>query len=254
MANTELVNKLPVKYRWSHRHPLHRTLVKVYNRALWCVPYPIKYALGKSRRAGQFPYKLITPGSTVVQIGAPIDTLAAGRSRGLYFSLFAGNTGKSVIIEPAEVSETRFTKIAKKLRLTNLHFVRLGAWDEKKTINLYIDPEHPATNFTEGTIDYDDERIAQFEKHELPCDTVDNILADLGIEKVDLLSITANGAEVEILEGMKKTIDAGLKYICLALHTHRGDFEAMMAKYGFKPYAYDDRGITYSRIDADFAS
>ena len=247
-ANAGPVNRLPLKYRWSHRLKIHRVMVKLYNAVATRCPFAIKYGIGKRLRASQFPYKLIQPGSTVVQIGAPRDTLVAGRSRGMYFSLFNGPQGKTVIIEPASASEEAFNKVKRKRGLNDLIFVKSGAWNEEKLLKLYVDPNHPATNFTEGTVEYDEERLAQFDMIEIPVKTVDQIMEECGIEKIDMISMTTNGAEIEILQGMSKTLAQGIPYICIALHTHRGDFEAMMRTYGYEPHAYDDRGITYRQV------
>lgn len=247
-ANAGPVNRMPLKYRWSHRLKIHRLAVKFYNFMATRCPFAIKYGIGKKLRSSQFPYKLIKPGSTIVQIGAPRDTLMAGRSRGMYFSLFNGPTGKTVIIEPASASEEAFNQFKRERGLDDLIFVKSGAWNEEKLLKLYVDPAHPATNFTEGTVQYDATRLAEFDLIEIPVKTVDQIMEECGIEKIDLISMTTNGAEIEILEGMPKTLARGIPYVCIALHTHRGDFEAMMRRYGYVTHAYDDRGITYRKV------
>ena len=244
------VNTQPLRFKWSHRGKLHRVLIKTYNTLTSFCPFGIKYGIGKMRRASKYPYKLIKPGSTIVQIGAPSDTLRAGRSRGMYFSLFNGKNGKTVIIEPASTSEVAFNKIKKQRGLSDLVFICSGAWNEEKDLKLYIDPTHPATNFTEGTVDYEPERLAQFEQISIPCNTVDNLLAKADIGKVDLLSMTTNGAEIEILEGMTETLSKGIEFICLAGHLHLGDLKKLMAGYGYEEYAFDDRGVTYRKVDA----
>ena len=243
------VNTRPLRFKWSHRGKIHRVLVKVYNAMAGVCPFGIKYGIGKKRRSNKYPYKLIKPGSTIVQIGAPCDTLKAGRSRGMYFSLFNGPTGKTVIIEPASTSEDAFTKIKNARGLKDLIFVCNGAWNEEKDLKLYIDPSHPATNFTEGTVDYEPERLAQFEQISIPCNTVDNLLEKAGVANVDLLSMTTNGAEIEILEGMTKTLERGIEFICLAGHLHLGDLKDLMGGYGYEEYAFDDRGVTYRKTE-----
>ena len=243
------VNTQPLRFRWSHRAKLHRVLVKTFNAVVGLCPFTLKYAIGKRLRRDKFPYKLIKPGSTVVQIGAPRDTLVAGRSRGMYFSLFNGCTGKTVIIEPAETSQTAFLARKAKHKLDDLIFLCSGAWNEETELKLFVDPSHPATNFTEGTVDYDADRLAEFEQINIPCNTVDNLLRDASIDHVDMLSMTTNGAEIEILEGMTESLARGIEYICLAGHLHLGDLKKLMLSHGYEEFAFDDRGVTYRRIE-----
>jgi FkbM family methyltransferase len=244
---TTPVNRKPIKYSWSHRLWIHRFLVKIYNALARCIPFGIKYPIGKFRRRNRYPYRLIRPGTVVVQIGAPVDTLGAGRSRAMYFSLFNGPTGKTVIVEPARESADAFQAIARMRGNKDIAFICAGAWSARVNLTVYFDPKHPATNFTEGTVDYPPERLAEFQKVSIPCDTIDNLLSAHGIGPVDLLSITTNGAEVEILNGMRNTLQAGVEYICLALHNHCGDMAQVMANLGYDEFAFDDRGITYRK-------
>lgn len=251
-ATTEshIVNRKPLKYAWSHRLWLHRFLVKVYNAVARCIPFRLKYGIGKRFRRKRYPYRLIQPGSVIVQIGAPVDTLGAGRSRAMYFSLFNGPQGKTVIIEPARASADAFEAAARRYGLRDIIFCCVGAWSSPIDLTVYFDPRHPATNFTAGTVDYPPERMAEFEKVVVPCETVDRLLAQHGIDHVDLLSITTNGAEIEVLNGMRDTLAKGVEYICLALHTHCGDLKQVMSDLGYDEFAYDDRGITYRRRTA----
>lgn len=251
MDTIKPVNKLPVKYLWSHKLWIHRFLVKVYNGAASLLPFGFKYSIGKYLKKNKYPYNLIRSGEVknVMQIGAPKDTLMAGRSRGMYFGLF-NKSGKTIIVEPATSSEKAFNDIISRRKMDDMIFYRSGAWNEKKNLKLYHDPNHPATNFTEGTVDYDEERLKDFEVIEIPCDTVDNILQNLKIDSIDLISMTTNGAEIEIIEGMSSVLSKGVKYLCIAMHLHIGDYDGLIKSYGYKLHAYDDRGYTYIKTES----
>jgi len=43
-------------------------------------------------RAKRLPYKLIKQGWVVIQVGCPWDLLKAGQFRGIYFSMFVGQS------------------------------------------------------------------------------------------------------------------------------------------------------------------
>jgi len=155
----------------------------------------------------------------------------------------AGGAGRIIIIEPDPKSAEEFTRTASEQGLGHVTVVNLGAWSCAQTLELKIDQAHPATNFVDGLVDYDEARASEFLTLTIEADSIDNILADLGIERVDLVSITTNGAEREILEGLRRTITEGLRYICLARTSD--SFDAGMRALGYDFLENDDRGFTY---------
>ena len=236
----------PLRFRWDHRHPLHRTLVKQVNGAMRRVPLERKYALGARLRRASAPYSLVGPGDTVVQVGAPADTLHSGRSRGMHLAL-RSRGGCAVIVEPDPYSAEQFEKSAASLGLDHVTVVNSGAWNDTSTLELLVDPSHPATNFLAGTVDYDAERVADFTPVSVPVDTLDAIIGQVaGIDRpVRLLSITTNNSEREILQGIDRIIDSGLQYLCLA-RTGEG-YDELVSNLGFDFLSHDDRGYTYVR-------
>lgn len=115
-----------LRFRWDHRHPLHRSIVKRANRVLAKVPLGRKYAVGQRLRLGKPPYSLVGPGDVVVQVGAPSDTLSSGRSRGMHLAL-RSVAGRAIIVEPDPSSATRFEECAHELGLTHVTVVNSGA-------------------------------------------------------------------------------------------------------------------------------
>jgi len=127
------VNRVYWRFLWSHDLWLHRILVRLYYRLARSIPFRAKYAIGQSIRRKRYPYQLINEGAVVAQIGAPKDTLLAGRSRAMYFSLFAGATGRVLVIEPDPESQAAFRQIMEKQDRTNIRaFLRL-VWVHVKT-------------------------------------------------------------------------------------------------------------------------
>jgi FkbM family methyltransferase len=231
-----------LRFRWSHDNIVHRRLVRTFNSLMQRVPFRLKYAVGMSLRRGSPPYNLIKPGAVVVQIGAPMDTLSAGRSRAVYFCLLAGEKGKAIIVEPDQESLKMFEAVAQKQGIRNAIFVPYAAWSKKETLRIYINPRHPASNFINGTKELDDGRLAEFHQTSVAANTLDDILAARDIQQLDLVSITTNGSEREIIKGMLETISRGISYICLA---RTGDYIELMKAIGYELYTYDDRGMTF---------
>lgn len=240
-------NRTPLRFRWSHLNPVHRNLVKVVNRGLARVPLAAKYRIAARARVGKRPYSLVGEGDVVVQIGAPADTLLSGRSRGMHLAL-KSRRGRAIIVEPDPVSAQEFGARARQLGLDHVTVVNAGAWSTRSTLNLYVDPTHPATNFTEGTVNYDPGRLKDFTRTEVPVLTVDEIVAEAlggGYGPVRVLSVTTNNSELEILKGATQVIDAGLQYLCIARTGE--EYDKYAADLGFEFLTHDDRGYTFVR-------
>ncbi len=238
--------RTPLRFRWSHTHPVHRQVVQRANRVLAKVPLTWKYAAGQRLRRGRPPYALVGPGDVVVQVGAPSDTLLSGRSRGMHLALRTVG-GRAIIVEPDPDSADTFRRCAAELGLDHVTVVNSGAWNEPATLQLLVDPAHPATNFVAGTVAYAPERIAEFTPVDVPVDTLDDIVERvLGNHgPVRLVSITTNNSEREIMQGLKAIVDADLQYLCLA-RTGEG-YDELVADLGFDFLHSDDRGYTYVR-------
>ena len=78
--------------------------------------------------------------------------------------------------------------------------------------------------------------------------TLDNIVQSAGLDHIDLVSITTNWAEEEILEGMEKIIERRVEYICLAYGKDGEFYSSKMNALGYEVLSHDDRGVTYRRV------
>ena len=241
----DVIGLRELRFKWSHRSATHRFVTRCINRVLATLPLAVKYASGSILRRYSVPYRLVTDGAVIIQVGAPLDTLHAGRSRGMYLALKSKPGGRAVIVEPDPSSASAFRDAAAQLGLQHVTVLNQGAWHEAGTLRLLVDPSHPATNFTEGCVDYDEDRLADFRSVSIPVAPLDQIVEELGLEQVDLVSITTNGAEREIIRGMKHIIEGGLRYLCLA-RTGTG-YDELAQELGFKLHSVDDRGYTYER-------
>lgn len=242
---TRVRNTPLLRYKWSHLSPVHRAVVRLFNGCISFVPFRLKYSIGWWARMSSPPYSLVGNSDIVVQIGAPSDTLWAGRSRAMYFALANQHGRATVVIEPDRDSVAAFRRMCNDIGLPNVSVVPLGAWSKKGTLRFYFDRRHPATNFTKRPDAYDEARLAEFEAIEVEVDTLDNIVESLGIDNVGVVSITTNGAEQEILKGMERLIQRGLPFICLARTDE--SHEAFMSGLGYRLYSHDDRGYTFIR-------
>lgn len=238
---------VPWKYRWSHQAALHRSAVKLGTQALSFAPAELKYRLAHRFKREALPYSLV-PGGVAVQVGAPYDTLAAGRSRAAHLGLAAGPEGGLVVIEPFARSCEIFEDFAKRYLPCETVVINAGAWSEAGTIDLEVDESHPATNFSQGTVDYSDERRQAFRQVTVRSDALDDLVEEAGLGHPTLVSVTTNWAEREILKGTKRLRAAGLPYIALALGADNEDYVAEMADLGYSLLGHEDRGASFQRV------
>jgi len=226
-----------------------RPITVIYNTIMSKAPYGLKYPLGSMLRRHKYPYRVIKDGDVVVQVGAPRDILHAGRSRALHFARMVGR-GKAMIIEPDKENVTALKEYATANGLAqSVVIVEMGAWKEKATLKFFSSPNHPASNLLEGVTDISQEQKEQrgYQEVNVSVDTIDDMLERAGLYTPKLVSVTTNGAELQILDGMKKTLAAGVEYISLA-STGEGFFE-YMDSIGFEYIARDDRGYCFRKKD-----
>jgi len=226
----------------------------VFNKVMKYTPYRIKYGIGTRLRRSKYPYKVIRNGDIVVQVGAPKDILLAGRSRAVNFMRLVGD-GKTVVVEPDQINCDALKAFAEKNGIRDkLVLCQKGAWSSQGKLRFLSNPDHPATNILQVVHDDRGETTEdEYSGTEVPVDTLDSILSAANLPPPRLISITANGAEPEILKGLSDTLAANVPYVSLAV-TGKG-YEEMMSELDYDLVAYDDRGFTFERrgkvADAD---
>lgn len=224
---------------------LHLFLTRVYNAVFSRMPHGLKYNIGLMPRKNRLPYSLVQGGNVIVQIGAPRDTLLAGRSRAMYFSMLAGDSGCVVVMEPDPDSIAYWERYIERHHIRNIRLVPKGAWDSEKVLEFFIDTSHPAANLMVEVCPKNFPLIDNYKRICVPVTTVDAALKSHGINRVNLLSITTNGSEIKILEGIKDTVAKGVPYIAFA-NTHK-TLPQLMETLGYSILGRDDRGFTFKQ-------
>lgn len=224
-----------------------RMMTKPAAAILRAMPESMVYARGLSSRRKRRPYSLIEPGDVVFQIGAPADLLAVGRSRSAYFMQLISGGGKLVVMEPDTENCERMQAFADRNGYSdNVLIVNKGGWSEEKTLKFYESKEHPASAVLVELSEATPEEMKRRGYNEIPVPvtTVDAVLAEHGLKTPKLVSITTNGAELEILNGMKEMLATGAEsYISLAITGDR--YRETMDELGFDYVCDDDRGFTF---------
>jgi FkbM family methyltransferase len=159
------------------------------------------------------------------------------------FARLSQPDGCVVVVEPDPASADDFRRTATRHGLSHIRVVSAAAWSERTRIDLETDASHPATNFTSGTVDYDASALARFSKVTVDAVPIDALVQDYDLQSVDVVSVTTNGAEEQILAGMSETLAHHRPYVCLA--RTRDSYSALMSDLGYELLGQDDRGFTF---------
>lgn len=125
----------------------------------------------------------VLPGMVCVDVGASIGYFT------LLFSRLVGRTGKVVSIEPTDFQQP-YRKMNVYLNgfADRVHLVEAGAWDKDEIIKM---PRN----------------APPYVQTELRCRPIDDILEELGINKIDFIKIDVDGPEPNVLKGLIRTIE-----------------------------------------------
>lgn len=139
---------------------------------------------------------------TVLDIGACIGD----------FAIPAAKKAKEVIaIEANPENAAWLRRNVAKNGLQNVRIVEKAVWNCKKVLRLYLARGNIGGHSVVG-----DGGAGSIKAQ---ADTLDNIVSDLGVEKVDFVKIDVEGAEVHVLEGAKKVLTMAKKIV---METHLG--------------------------------
>lgn len=134
------------------------------------------------------PFERPGPGDTIIDVGAGIGEDA------VVFSKLVGPTGRVVAIEAHPATFACLKETIARSGLENVLAVQCAIADREGMLSMSDDNEHLANSMLKsgGGID-------------VPAKTLDALLAELGIEQVDLLKMNIEGAERPALAGMTRS-------------------------------------------------
>ena len=127
-------------------------------------------------------------------------------------TLKVGGTGMVIAVEP-EPTNLAFLKVNVS-KLDNVLLVEKCVWNRKGKIKLFAGP----TTLTHSVI------RPHFKSNYVwvQADTLDNIVSELGVDKVDFIKIDVEGAELEVLEGAERVLK-NAKRVAVAAYHARGE-------------------------------
>ena len=179
---------------------------------------------------------MLGKGDTVVQVGAVV--------KGDIFPMakIVGSSGRVIAVEPHPDNIKAIKDRLREKSIKNVVLIAKGAWSKKGKQTLLVHPDNLACSRIALTgIEHDRYLTPEEYKQtmDIEVDTLDNILAELGVQNVDLIKITVAGVELEVLGGMQSILETS-KQLWIKAHSIKDGqpvnriIAARLAKNNFK--------------------
>lgn len=140
----------------------------------------------------------LQPGDVVLDAGAyPGDyTLFAARK--------VGPSGRVIAFEPGEQNRKVLERNIAAEKLNNITIIPKGIWNENA--RLRMDQDGLASTVV----------LSDDSDSEIEVTTVDEVVEALGLSRVDLLKMDIEGAEIQAIEGCRRTLENFSVNVCIA--------------------------------------
>jgi len=173
-----------------------------------------------------YNYSQIKKDMVVVDVGAHIGTFT------LLASKKAGEKGKVIAIEPEPQNFNQLIKNLKINEIKNVITIKTALNDFNGQADFFITDDSMSHSFFPQASNIR-------EKTQIEVKTLDALLQELRINKVDLLKIDAENAELKILKGAKETliINPQMKMVIAAYHSLNDPLEIIryLKELNFSP-------------------
>jgi len=185
----------PVLYKFGSKRRIERNSIN-YELDLSCLmQWYVYWDLHEIQRDNL--YGLVKEGDTILDVGTNVGETLLN---------FAKLTGEKGFVYGFEPDAKNYSAVQKNISLndfSNLHVFNLGVSDKKETLKLYRVDEH---NFGMNRVLQDDENTEDLYFTEMQTTTLDDIVEENDISKIDLIKIDIEGYEMHALRGATKLL------------------------------------------------
>ena len=160
-----------------------------------------------------------------------------------------GPEGRVLAIEPNPNTATVLRRNLTKNLLKNTTVVELACLDERKRTVFYVnDSSHSGKSSLSGR------NAGSRQTVTIECDTLDSIAATHEVDRVDVVKIDVEGAELQVLKGMERLLKEFLPIVILeveptlleAFSTAAPDLWAFLAAKGYRAENIDSTNVIFT--------
>lgn len=177
-------------------------------------------------------------GDVFLDVGANIGWYSLNAAK------IVGNEGEVLAFEP---ETENYLLLKENIRLNNFKNVaafNLAAWNENGELNLILSSDSTLHTLNEN---FARQRSASYysNQHTLKCTTrrLDDVLKDYHLKHLDWVKIDVEGAEIEVLEGLSKTLQETRPIIIIESY-RLNELECFMEMIGYSVMRIPDQGAT----------
>lgn len=192
----------------------------------------LMYLFKRNYEISDFFDKLITPDFVILDIGANLGQYL------LRFHRLIKGEGRVYSFEPVEENYKALLFLKKFLHLNNSEIYRLALSNSKGKSVLYIPVlENRIELDTQATINLDNYKGVKdnFKEELVEVSTIDDVVSQLGITKLDLIKSDTEGNDYKVIEGGIKTVDKFRPFIFIE-ENHREPWLKGLYDIGYQSY------------------
>lgn len=186
---------------------------KFWKKLVAIFPHHFKYGFSAWRLKRYSPFNLLSNCRTIIQVGASGRLCDLGRSQPIIFSKLIDVKGKIHAFDVLPENIDGLKAYLSAYNISNITCHLSGIWKQKGILE-FSAPYRAGTGSVIKEV-----RPELVDKYSttryLSVDSIDNLVEANGIDSVDFINITINGAELEAIEGAEKIISRYNPIICM---------------------------------------
>lgn len=217
----EFMSKLPEEERYRIKDVYQRIWAALYHR-LGRSPLPRFLMLGEAYLRGYIPRR----GDVVIDVGAYTGDTA------LIFSRLVGEEGRVIAFEPDDYNFRKLQANIDNLHLKNVTAVKRALWSENRIMRF------AELHGIGSSLLLPDRYRGGWRRIRVA--RLDDEVRRLNLDRVDFIKIDAEGAEIEILKGAKRTLEESAPSLAIAAYHEVkgkqtwGEVNSILKKMGYK--------------------
>lgn len=225
LNNDKRFTGFPAKKHFRRLHPfLNKKLRSKVTPELMQVLFDLHFRYvcsgGHPQNLKEGKYLKLNRGDVVFEIGAYIGHHA------MRMAEIVGETGRVAAVEAIPANFEYLRKNVELNELKNVTPINLAVWNAKGTIAMNMDENQKNSAV--------DDVVKAKHSADLPCDTIDNIYADMDLDRVDFVRIQTNGAELEALKGMESILDKKPKILVAVPYKNKERIQNLLDRRGYR--------------------